>query len=331
MSYILFVDAYYNYDFANPDNHLRPAFLYNHNRHNEFNINLALAGVQYDDGTVRGKLGLMAGTYSEYNLAAELSLLRNVFEANAGFKLSRTHDLWLDAGILPSHIGFENAISIENPTLTRGLAAENSPYYETGVRLSFTSKNEQWKFAALVLNGWQRIRKTERNSSLSFGTQATYTCTENLTLNWSTFVGNDMPDTAKQIRYFNNFYSIFSLSKSLKLTVGFDIGLQENVTRDAHDTWIAPTLILTFEPNKNLAISARGEYYSDPKKVIVGIGTNKGFSTFGSSINLDRKINKRIWWRTEVRSFVSDEPIFDHRKTLRRTNYAAITSLAFKL
>jgi hypothetical protein len=40
---------------------------------------------------------------------------------------------------MPSHIGFESVISADCWTLTRSLLAENSPYYETGMRLEATS------------------------------------------------------------------------------------------------------------------------------------------------------------------------------------------------
>ncbi|HEX2627705.1 MAG TPA: outer membrane beta-barrel protein, partial [Chitinophagaceae bacterium] len=36
-----YVEAYYSYDFNKPIDNNRPAFLYSHNRHNEFNANLA--------------------------------------------------------------------------------------------------------------------------------------------------------------------------------------------------------------------------------------------------------------------------------------------------
>lgn len=118
-----FVDAYYSYDFSQPANHEKAPFLYNHNRHNEFTINLALLTVSYKDSTKRANIGLMAGTYPQYNLAAEPELLRHIYEANVGVKLSKKRDVWLDVGILPSHIGFESAISKDCWTLTRSILA----------------------------------------------------------------------------------------------------------------------------------------------------------------------------------------------------------------
>src|SRR5205823_189081 len=94
----IFADTYYSYDFNKPADHLRPSFLYNHNRHNEFNLNLALVEASYNTNKIRANVGLMAGTYTQYNLAAEPELLRHVYEANAGVKISKNNNLWIDIG-----------------------------------------------------------------------------------------------------------------------------------------------------------------------------------------------------------------------------------------
>ena len=85
---------------------------------------------------MRANLALMAGTYAQDNLSAEQDALKLINEANVGFKISKTKNIWIDAGIMPSHIGWESAIGKDNMNLTRSLAAENSPYFETGAKIS---------------------------------------------------------------------------------------------------------------------------------------------------------------------------------------------------
>jgi hypothetical protein len=55
----------------------------------------------------------MAGNYSQYNLSAEPTWAQFIYEANIGLKSSNKTNIWIDAGILPSHIGFESAISAD--------------------------------------------------------------------------------------------------------------------------------------------------------------------------------------------------------------------------
>jgi len=106
-----YAEAYYQYDFNKPSDNNRPGFIYSHNRHNEFNLNLGFLKANYTAERVRANLALAAGTYMNANYAAEPGVLKNIFEANAGVKLSKKKSLWLDAGIFGSHIGFESAIS----------------------------------------------------------------------------------------------------------------------------------------------------------------------------------------------------------------------------
>jgi hypothetical protein len=163
------VEVYYQYDFNKPSDNTRPEFVYSHNRHNEFNVNLVYLKGSYTAERVRANLALAAGTYVNANYAAEPGVLKNMYEANVGIKLSKKKNLWLDAGIFGSHIGFESAVSKDCWTLTRSMVADNSPYYEAGAKLTYTSDNGKWLFSALALNGWQRIQRVNGNSLISWG------------------------------------------------------------------------------------------------------------------------------------------------------------------
>ena len=84
-----YAEAYYSNDLANPGDHLRPGFFYSYNRHNEVALNLGFIKAAYSAERARANLALMTGTYAQYNLAAEPALLQNIYEANAGIKLSK--------------------------------------------------------------------------------------------------------------------------------------------------------------------------------------------------------------------------------------------------
>lgn len=272
----------------------------------------------------------MAGTYPQYNLAAEPELLQHVYEANAGVKISKSNNLWIDAGIMPSHIGYESAISKDNWTLTRSIAAENTPYYEAGAKITYTTKNEKLLLSGMLLNGWQRIQRPEANNTISFGTQLTIKPNEKTTLNWSTFVGNDKPDSVKQWRYFNNLYGIFQFSSIFGLTLGFDIGFEQDSTGSSKlNTWYSPTIVLRVTPSGKWAFAARGEYYSDESGVIIATGTANGFKTFGASLNIDRKLSDNFLWRTEIRTLNSKDAIFNRQESNVKNNIAITASLAF--
>lgn len=324
-----YLETYYGYDFGKPDNHDRPNFLYSYNRHNELNLNLGFIKAAYQSGIVRANLALMTGSYSNTNLASEPGVSKNIFESNVGVKLSKKSSLWLDAGIFPSHIGFESAIGKDCWNLTRSLLAENSPYYESGIKLSYTSANSKWFLSGLVLNGWQRIKRIDGNNTLGFGHQITYKPLDNIILNSSSFIGSDSPDSSKQLRYFHNFYAQVKLFEKLGLIAGFDIGFQEESKGSNNfNTWYSPVLILKYSPNDKLNIATRGEYYRDDHGVIIATGTQNGFRTYGYSINLDYNVSSNLVWRIEGRAFTSKDKIFSLDNKPSTNNYHLITSLA---
>ncbi len=324
-----YVDTYYSYDFGNPDNHVRPGFFYSYNKHNEATLNLGLIKANYSKYNVRGNFSLMAGTYSQYNMAAEQDLMKNIYEANVGVKISKNSNVWVDAGILPSHIGFESAIGKDCINLTRSILADNSPYYEAGVKIGYTSKSEKWYLAAMYLNGWQRIQKVDGNQTPAFGTQITYKPNSKTTLNWSTYMGNEQPDSDRKWRYFNDFYGQFKISEKTSFITGFDIGSQQKLRGSSdYDIWFSPIVIVQYKPTTKIQLAARGEYYSDKNGVIISTGTPNGFQTFGYSANLDYLIADNIMFRIEARSLSSKDDVFIKNNNPTNTNTFITTSMA---
>jgi len=324
-----YVETYYVYDTNQPENNTRPAFIYSHNRHNEVALNLGFLKGAYDNGRIRGNIALMAGTYANANLAAEEGVMKNIFEANAGVRLSTTANLWIDGGIFASHIGFESAIGKDCWNMTRSILADNSPYYESGAKISYTSQSGKWFVSGLVLNGWQRIRKVDGNKSLSFGHQITYRPNAKVTLNSSSFIGNDRPADDKRMRYFHNFYGQFQLNDKFGLIAGFDIGAEQKAkSSKAYSSWYAPVLIAKWGLGAKSAIAARAEYYADEDGVIIPTGTPNGFKTWGFSVNFDYSIYSNVVWRLEARTLDSRDEIFLKDGESTKSNTFVGTALA---
>lgn len=329
LSFNGFVEGYYSYDLNQPENNTRPGFLYSHNRHNEFNVNLAFVRGSYNTERTRANLAIAVGTYMNANYAAEPGVLKNIYEANAGYKLSRNKNLWFDIGIMPSHIGFESAHSPSCWVLTRSLGADNSPYFEGGAKLTYTTKDGKWLLSALALNGWQRIQRVEGNSLMSWGTQVYFKPSDKVALNYSTFFGTDKPDSARLWRYFHDVYGIFQFSDKIGLIAGFDIGMeQKTMNGNGHYTWYTPIGILRYTPNSKWAVALRGEYYSDEHGVIIGTGTQNGFKTMGGSVNVDYQPMKNVALRLEARHLDSKDAIFAKDGTAKDNNTAMTFSTA---
>ncbi|GAB4012635.1 porin [Spirosoma migulaei] len=331
-----YIEAYYSHDFTAPKtSQERPGFLYNHKRNREVNVNLAFLKGAYASERVRANLAIQVGTYAQYNYAAEQGLMKNIYEANAGVKLSKTKDLWLDAGIFSSHIGFESAISKDCWTLTRSILAENSPYYLSGAKLTYNTANGKWTLLGSVLNGWQRIAKLPGYSGPAVSTQVQYRPSPKVTLNWSTFIGSDRPDSLKQGRFFNNFYAIINPTGKFGVILGFDIGADRkpigqtgNRVGTGSYVWYSPVVIARFATSDKSYVAGRVEYYNDKNGVIISTGTANGFQTLGYSLNYDYAILPNALFRIEGKVYNSKDAIFEKENGLSKTNASLTTSLA---
>jgi hypothetical protein len=305
-----YIDAYYAYNLNEPADKNMP-YLYNYNRHNEFNVNLAILSAKYVSEKIHGTLSLQTGTYAEANYSAEPTLSKHIYEAYAGFRTGK--NTWLDAGIFSSHIGFESGISNNNWTLSRSLSAENTPYFEAGLRFTY-SPNDHWTYYFLLLNGWQNIRDVNRGKAA--GTQIQYKPDANTLINWSTYVGNDLPDSIKRARIFNDFYTTMKLSPKWKLAALFDIGFQKNSANTGFASWYNAGLVARYQLTDHTSITGRGEYYYDPQKIIISTTTPNGFQTLGASVNFDYMPIKNYLVRFEAKYYNSQDKVFSETKTI---------------
>ena len=326
LSYYGFVDAYYGYDFKYANANSRPPFIYSHSRQNEFTVNQALVGLRYDDGKVRGAVGLHAGSYVSANYAAEDQVFKHIYEGYAGFRPFAK--AWLDVGIFASHIGFESAISKDNWTLTRSLMADNSPYFESGARFTYEVA-PQLTLTGLVLNGWQNIRET--NQAKALGTQIQWKPSDKILVNSSTFYGNEQPtDSMRARRYFHDFYVTYAAGERTSLALVFDVGKQQSATRGKYDTWHTAAAFVKHKLTDKLSTTLRGEYYYAERGLIIrsimpaALDTN--FRATGGSVNLDYAPAPNVLVRVEGRYLNGMRGVFARGDNANNRSYGNVTS-----
>ncbi|WP_036775999.1 porin [Pontibacter actiniarum] len=320
------VDVYYAYDFSKPVDKDRlyttQAF-----RHNEFNLNWGFLQADYATDKVRATLALHTGTYVQANYAAEPNeLTQLIAQANAGVKLAE--GVWLDMGILPSHIGYESTFSLNNEIYTRALMAENSPYFETGAQLTAeVSDKVTMKF--LVLNGWQNIQETNDAKSLGFG--ISYTPTDQLTLSYNNYYGNEAPDeTDSKRRYFHNFYAAYTFSDRFNLAGSVDYGRQELWDSREQGSWYAGMVLARYRLSEKFALAGRVEHYNDEDQIIISTQSPNGFQTSSASLNFDYAPAPNFLWRVEARGYDSKDRIFAGDEGIKDNNLLLVTSFALK-
>lgn len=288
-----FVDTYFALDLSGD---LKASDLFfNHTRRQEFNVNLALARVHYTADKVRANFGLMTGTYAGTNLSHEPAFLQNLWEANVGVKLGK--DLWVDAGVFPSHLGFESAISSDNLTLTRSLVAESSPYYLSGANLSWQA-TDKWSFLFNVSNGWQVIY--DPNPQLGFGTQIQFKPNDKLTFNSSTYFNRARTFAGINTPVFHDFYMLIDGNKD-HFVASLDVGVFQSKLTNYVGTWSGGALIYSHDFGAKFSVAARAEYFSDRGDWNRSLILSYQSDVLAGSLNFDVHITENAVWRIETK------------------------------
>ena len=329
-----FVDGYFAYDFNRPRSLDRP-YTTQAARHAEFNVNLAHLEAVLSGPRVRGRLAAQFGTSVQANYAAEPtvgalsgpSVSRFIQEATAGYQVART--VWVDGGVFFSPFGSENWISRDNWTYTRSFIADNSPYYEAGVKATWQAR--PYLSAQLhVINGWQNISET--NSDKALGARVDYTPKDGVDVSFDAFVGNEQPDSLpRRVRIWQEAIVQLEPTPRLGLRGTLDYGTQER-PHGGTSAWRGYAVIARYAVAPNVSIAGRWEGYSDPEQVIVVTGQPFGVRVGGGSANVDVTPAPRLLWRTELRAVRTRDPLFTRRDgagtRATRDDALVVTSLA---
>ena len=311
-----YAEAYFSVDSKKSGYDRLPYYYYSHTTLSKPEINLAYLKATYNGDVFRANLAIAAGTYTKENIGRYVDL----FEANAGLKLISKHNLWLDAGVFPSHIGFESAVSADCPTLSRSIMAENSPYYESGAKI--TCSQDRWLVSLLYLNGWQNFKEWQ---TPAVGLQLNYKINSATVINYSNFIGLGEYNVIK--RNYHDLYMTYSPARGLNLTAGLDIGIDQSRHING-GIWWTPVLIARLPVGNKNSFALRGEYIHDPNNevlryiYVIGIPP-ASLSSF--SFNYDRKLFGKIWFRTEIKKLSGKDTHNDSNR------WIFLSSLAVKL
>lgn len=312
-----YVDVYYGFDFAQPSSGER-AYSVSSARHNEMNVNLAYMDIRYQSERVRARFVPGIGTYINANYANEQGTLKNLVEAYAGIRLSKSKNIWLDAGVLGSPYTNESAISKDHLMYTRSFSAEYSPYYVTGTRLSLPLSQKLTMYLYL-LNGWQQIGDV--NNEPALGTQIEYKVNNRLLFNWNTYVGSEQSkaEPLNRMRYFTDLYAIYNPKGKFGFTTSAYIGVQQRrdtlTGKEVSRMWGQANFIGRYRLSKQLSLSGRLEYMEDMHQaVIVPVTTLYGFNTYSGGLCLTFHITPNALFRFEGRHFYSPRKVYINEK-----------------
>lgn len=324
-------DIYYAYETNQPDERDR-LYTTQAARHNEFNLNWGYLQADYRSKKVRGTMALHTGTYAQFNYAAEPNdLYRLIAEAHAGVNLGGS--FWLDAGIIPSHVGYESTFSIFNEIYTRALMAEGSPYFSTGVQLS-GDLCETLSFKAVLVNGWQNIAET--NEAKSVGLALNFRPNDRLELNYGNYFGNEsLLEDETLYRFFQHTYARYNFSEVFHAVVSFDLGSQQLLGASGEkttETWYTGMVLGEYRPREHYSLAFRAELFNDPQQIIFATPNQQAFEIAGFSLGFNYFPAENAALRFESRYYSATEDIFpEEGGTFTGNNLLLVASMALHI
>ena len=270
------VDVYAAHNFNTPQDHAN--FISgtgtSAKRSDEVSLNLASLEVVLDPRPVGFHLWVAAGTGAEIVHLAEPvgenvgpQVWKFVQQASISASVPVGRGLLIEAGIYPSHIGFESLASQASWNYTRAWLGELSPYYQAGIKAAYAF-TDHFSAQLHVLNGWQTI--ADNNHSAAVGTQVALAF-ERWSVSFNTYAGPEGTGDDAHWRFFGDLVVQASLTRWLKVGLAADAGLQQ-LLGGSSAFWHGVTGYARVQFPGSVALALRAEYYRDPLGVISGAG-----------------------------------------------------------
>ena len=270
-----FVDLYYAYNFNRPADHANwfPGAGTSAKRDNEFAINLAQVDFVMAPQPVGFRLSAGYGNTLEVvhageptGVATDPDTWENLVAASIQYQTGIGRGLLIEAGVYPSHIGFEVLQTKDNWNYTRSWQGELSPYYQTGVKIAYPL-GERWSTQVHLLNGWQVIGDNNRGKTL--GWQFAYAADKvSVTLNG--IVGPELPDNDQDLRALLDTVVLWKATPAWNFALSLDLGGQEQPTGGDARWQSMAVYARRAAPGARTAYAVRAEYNDDEDGAISG-------------------------------------------------------------
>lgn len=270
-----FVDLVYAWNDNKPADHANwfPGIGTSAKRADELSLNLAQVDLVLAPKPVGFHLAGGFGTALDVvhggetaGVAASQDTWRNLVQASIQYDTGVGRGLRVEAGVYPSHIGFETLSSKDNWNYTRSWLGETSPYYQTGVKVAYPL-GERWSTQVHLLNGWQVIADNNRGKTL--GWQFAY-AGDRVSLTLNGIVGPELPDDDRDLRALFDTVLVVRATPAWSLAASVDVGGQEQPDGD-DARWEGIALFARrAAPGARTAVALRAEYYDDEDGAITG-------------------------------------------------------------
>jgi len=301
-----FVDLYAAYNSDRPADHTNfgPTAGTVARHEGELALNLAALELRRAAAPVGFDLVLASGDELEVLHSGESQgtrdALRFVYQASVGYQTTLGRGLRVDAGIYPSHIGFESALTRDNWSYTHSWLGVYSPFYQAGVKLSYPF-TDHLTGELHVLNGWQIVGDNNRGKSV--GTRLAWTY-DDWSLAVNTFLGPELPNNSSSLRSLLDLVGTAKLSPRWQVAVEAYRGAQQYP--DAPDgSWFGVGVWGRFAATGRQSLTLRLEHFRDDGSIS---GTDQRLRE--ATLTWDVRLHPSLLVRAEARRDLSTAEVF---------------------
>ncbi len=265
------VEAYYAFNFNNPENGITDLRGFD-NRHHSFNLSNVAIDAHWDYEGANGRITLQWGsTPATYYLAEtngrvagtgvgaqSIELWQYVQQAYAGYRFDVGGGLNVQAGLFLSPIGAEGMSVKDNWFYSRSNLFYGFPFYHTGVRVAYAA-SDSLTLHGWLINGWNTVLDNNREksvlatASLKLGS---------LSANLSYLGGVERSEGAPEgepWRHLLDLNGTFTPTDVLALQAQLTGGFEPNDFGTS--AYFATALAVRVAPSDWLALSARGDVF----------------------------------------------------------------------
>ena len=289
-------------------------------REGELALDLAGLDLRKDPAPWGFTLVLAAGDELEAIHAAEepsaRDTFRNVYQASVNYK---KENLLVEAGLFPSHIGFEGALPHTNWNYSHSWVATLSPFYQTGVKLVYTP-DENTTIELHALNGWQQI--ADYNDGKSAGLKLSRRA-DKVTATFNAIYGDEPTPDGNLPRSLYDLILQAEISKAWSAALETYRGRQQRETTPDAD-WEATALWVRWTARRN-ALTFRAERFDDDEGGISG--TPQQLESYTATWAFQAHESAKLF--LELRRDESSADIFPADESRRQDLAIAALALAF--
>jgi len=256
-------------------------------------FNLLSGSLSFANSKWKAEISGIMGSYADANLAHEKGILKHIGALWTSHDISEHTEIL--TGIYPSHIGLESPTGFDCINPSRSMVADNSPYYQSGIRIRHRIDNQT--YTVHLLNGWQRSTIDSNGIVPAIGYDfSSQHGSVNYTI--SGFIGNVSHDSLDGLRIYQQCGATYQMTNEFQISGSIDIGTQN---KNGISTWmISPLLMAQWNMSTHWKFNGRIEYYHDPDKMIAQ--AKNGLSGLGYSLGVDYLPFKQCLFRLEYRT-----------------------------